>query len=122
MSESAYTFFVPDRIGKLRNLNLLVRSAVEGFISGLHRSPHHGFSVEFSEHREYTPGDEPRMIDWKAVARTEKYYVRRFEMESNMNVVPAATGLVESTDVTTLPSASTICEVSLTSTLAAVSF
>jgi hypothetical protein len=52
MSESAYAYFEPDRIAKLQNLSLLARTAVEGFISGLHRSPHKGFSVEFSEHRE----------------------------------------------------------------------
>ncbi|MDP7290484.1 MAG: DUF58 domain-containing protein, partial [Phycisphaerae bacterium] len=55
--KAPYHYFEPEKIASLTNLNLTVRQAVEGFISGLHRSPHKGFSVEFAEHREYTPGD-----------------------------------------------------------------
>ena len=84
MAKSAYTYFEPDRVGKLRNLSLLARQAVEGFISGLHRSPHKGFSVEFSEHREYTPGDDIRHLDWVAWGRTDRYYVKQYEQETNL--------------------------------------
>jgi uncharacterized protein (DUF58 family) len=57
---------------------------VEGFFSGLHRSPYHGFSVEFSEYRQYSPGDDPRFLDWRLYARTDRYYVKRFEDETNL--------------------------------------
>ncbi|MHB8953410.1 MAG: DUF58 domain-containing protein [Pirellulaceae bacterium] len=60
------------------------RVVVEGFFSGLHRSPYHGFSVEFSEYRPYTPGDDPRYLDWRLYARTDRYYVKRFEDETNL--------------------------------------
>ena len=69
--KNSYLYFEPERIAQLKNLNLLVRQAVEGFITGLHRSPHKGFSVEFSEHREYTPGDDLRHLDWVAWGRSE---------------------------------------------------
>lgn len=84
MPHSSYRYFEPDRIGRLRNLNLLARQAVEGFISGLHRSPHKGFSVEFSEHREYTPGDDLRHLDWVAYGRTDRYYIKQYEQETNL--------------------------------------
>ena len=57
---------------------------VEGFFHGLHRSPYHGFSVEFSEYRQYTPGDDPRYLDWRLFARSDRYYVKRFEDETNL--------------------------------------
>ena len=84
MAESRYLYFEPDKVGKLKNLNLLVRQAVEGFISGLHRSPHRGFSVEFSEHREYSPGDDLRHLDWIAWARSDRYYIKQYEQETNL--------------------------------------
>jgi len=84
MAKSAYKYFEPDRIGKLRNLNLLTRRAVEGFISGLHRSPHRGFSVEFAEHREYSPGDDLRHLDWVAWGRSDRYYIKQYEQETNL--------------------------------------
>lgn len=84
MAKSPYLYFEPHRITKLKNLNLLVRQAVEGFISGLHRSPHKGFSVEFSEHREYTPGDDLRHLDWVAWGRTDRYYIKQYEQETNL--------------------------------------
>ena len=84
MSESKYTYFEPDKVGKLRNLNLLARGAVEGFITGLHRSPHKGFSVEFSEHREYTRGDDLRHMDWVAWGRSDRYYIKQYEQETNL--------------------------------------
>jgi uncharacterized protein (DUF58 family) len=74
----------PDVIQEVTRLDLKARFIVEGFISGLHESPYHGFSTEFSEHREYTPGDDPRGIDWRVYARTDKYYIKRFEAETNL--------------------------------------
>ncbi len=79
-----YKFFEPDQAERLGKLNLIARTAVEGFITGLHRSPHHGFSVEFSEHREYTSGDDLRHLDWVALARTDRYYVKQYEQETNL--------------------------------------
>jgi len=57
---------------------------VEGFWSGIHRSPHHGFSVEFSEYRQYAPGDDPRYLDWRVFARSDRYFIKRFEDETNL--------------------------------------
>ena len=68
----------------IRSLEIRARRVVEGFWAGLNRSPYHGFSVEFSEYRQYTPGDDPRYLDWRLAARTDRYYVRRFEDETNL--------------------------------------
>ncbi|MHC4716977.1 MAG: DUF58 domain-containing protein [Planctomycetota bacterium] len=84
MAESPYEYFEPDRMGRLANLNVVARQVVEGFISGLHRSPHRGFSVEFSEHREYAPGDDLRHLDWVAWGRTDRYYIKQYEQETNL--------------------------------------
>ncbi len=75
----------PDVIQEVARLDLKAKFIVEGFISGLHDSPYHGFSSEFSEHRKYAAGDEPRLIDWKVFARTDKYYIKRFEAETNLD-------------------------------------
>ena len=69
---------------QIASLELRARHVVEGFWSGLHRSPYHGFSVEFTEYREYTPGDDPRHLDWHLYARSDRYYVKRFEDETNL--------------------------------------
>lgn len=74
----------PEVIAKLENIELKARLVVEGFITGLHRSPYHGFSVEFAEHRQYRPGDEIRHIDWRVFGRTDKFYVKQFEEETNL--------------------------------------
>ena len=74
----------PDLLARLATLKLRARAVAEGVLTGLHRSPHHGQSVEFAEHKEYTPGDEIRHIDWKAYGKTDKYYVKRFEQETNL--------------------------------------
>lgn len=74
----------PELPQKFGNLELLARQVVEGFITGLHKSPFHGFSVEFAEHRIYNPGESTRHIDWKLFARTEKLFVKRFEEETNL--------------------------------------
>lgn len=70
--------------GNLQNLELLARQVVEGFLIGLHKSPFHGFSVEFAEHRLYNPGESTRHIDWKVLARTDRLYVKKFEEETNL--------------------------------------
>jgi uncharacterized protein (DUF58 family) len=74
----------PQVIGAVTRLELHAREVMEGVISGLHKSPYHGFSVEFAQHREYTPGDEIRYIDWKVAARSDRYYVKEFEEETNL--------------------------------------
>ena len=74
----------PDIISRLNNLSLKARFVVEGFIVGLHKSPYHGFSVEFSEHRAYGAGDEIRHIDWKLWGKTDRFYIKQFEEETNL--------------------------------------
>ena len=74
----------PQTLMRIKSLQIRARVAVEGFIKGIHRSPYHGFSVEFSEYREYSPGDDPRYLDWKLYARSDRYYVKRFEDETNL--------------------------------------
>ncbi len=82
-------YLQPKVIAQLKNIELKARLVVEGFIIGLHRSPYHGFSVEFAEHRQYRPGDEIRHIDWKVFGRTDKYFVKQFEEETNLRSVIA---------------------------------
>src|SRR5574340_559857 len=74
----------PVVLARLATLHLRVRAIAEGVLTGLHKSPHHGQSVEFAEHREYAPGDELKRIDWKAWGRFDKYYVKRYEQETNL--------------------------------------
>ena len=76
----------PVLLSKLANMNLVARCAVEGFFSGLHPSPFHGFSVEYSDHREYHPGDELKFLDWKVFGRSDKLYIKQFEQETNATV------------------------------------
>jgi uncharacterized protein (DUF58 family) len=71
-------------LGKLDGLKVRARAVVEGVLSGLHKSPHQGQSVEFAQHKEYAPGDELRHLDWKALARFDKYYIKRYEHETNL--------------------------------------
>ena len=78
---------IPKEINEIKgfnNLELLAHQVVEGFITGLHKSPYHGFSVEFAEHRLYNTGESTRNIDWKLYARTDKLFVKRFEEETNL--------------------------------------
>ncbi len=74
----------PNLLTQLAPLDLKARTIVEGFISGLHRSPFHGFSVEFAEHRPYNQGDDFKHIDWKVYGKTERFYVKQFEAETNL--------------------------------------
>lgn len=85
MESSSYRKYLdPLVISKLSNLELKARLVVEGFITGLHKSPYHGFSVEFAEHRQYMPGDDLKYFDWKVYGKTEKSYIKQFEEETNM--------------------------------------
>jgi uncharacterized protein (DUF58 family) len=74
----------PQVISQLKGLDLIARLVVEGFLVGLHKSPYHGFSVEFAEHREYKPGDELKYMDWKVFGRTDRHYIKVFEEETNL--------------------------------------
>ena len=78
------SYFDNIELKKIENLELLAQQVVEGFIIGLHKSPFHGFSVEFAEHRIYNPGESTRNIDWKVLARTDKMFVKRYEEETNL--------------------------------------
>src|SRR3569832_189256 len=71
-------------IRQVGRLDLRARFIVEGFLAGLHASPFHGFSVEFSEHRRYSPGDDVKDLDWTVYAKTERYYVKKFQAETNV--------------------------------------
>ena len=77
-------FLTPADLQRISNLQVLARVVVEGFTTGLHRSPHKGYSVEFKQHRQYVPGDEIRHIDWRVFARSDRYYIREYEEETNL--------------------------------------
>jgi uncharacterized protein (DUF58 family) len=76
----------PDAIARISDLTLRSRRLVEGAISGMHRSPFHGFNIEFASYRDYTPGDDLRRLDWRVFARTERHYIKQYEEESNVRV------------------------------------
>lgn len=84
MPDGDRSYLLPHVVAKLANMELRARLVVEGFIAGLHRSPYHGFSVEFAEHRPYMPGDEIRHVDWKVYARTDRYTIKQYEEETNL--------------------------------------
>jgi uncharacterized protein (DUF58 family) len=86
MTASSREYLDPIFLSKLANLELVARCAVEGFFSGLHPSPFQGFSVEYSDHREYHPGDEVKFVDWKVYARTDRLCIKRFHQETNTTV------------------------------------
>lgn len=79
----------PETAAQIQNFEMIAKLVVEGFITGLHRSPYHGFSVEFAEYRQYRHGDETKNIDWKVFGRTERYYVKQFEEETNLRAMIA---------------------------------
>src|SRR3954468_9419188 len=74
----------PDVLSRVDRLELEARQVVEGPLAGRHRSPRHGFAVEFAQHREYAPGDDIKHIDWKVFARTERYHLKQYEQETNL--------------------------------------
>jgi uncharacterized protein (DUF58 family) len=79
-----YRFLEPAALARVKNLALVARGVVEGFITGLHSSPYKGISVEFAEHRKYTAGDNPRHLDWRILGRTDRLYIKQYEEETNL--------------------------------------
>jgi len=77
-------YFDPEGLARIGHMELVARQVVEGFLTGRHQSPYHGFSVEYLDHRAYAPGDEIDTIDWKLLARTDKYFVKLFQDETNL--------------------------------------
>ena len=80
-------FSEPEVLARIAGLSLRARRVVEGTISGLHRSPYHGFNVEFAEYREYSPGDDLRRLDWRVFGRSDRYYIKQYEEESNLRAM-----------------------------------
>jgi uncharacterized protein (DUF58 family) len=78
-------FLHPETLARIKNLELLARTVVDGFINGLHRSPYFGLSVDFAEHRPYMPGDDIRRVDWRVFGRTDRFYVKEYEADTNTN-------------------------------------
>jgi len=87
MSENRPRLLDPHFVSKLTRLDLKARLVVEGFLTGLHRSPYHGFSVEFAEHRQYMPGDPLRHLDWKVLAKSDRKYIKQYEEETNLRAM-----------------------------------
>lgn len=84
MADASLRYLDPVAVSRLKNMEMRARLIVEGFITGLHKSPYHGFSVEFAEHRPYNPGDELRHVDWKVFGKTDRHYVKQYEEETNL--------------------------------------
>ena len=84
MATSLSKYLDPKTLTKIGNLDLKARLIVEGYISGQHKSPYHGFSVEFAEHREYSPGDDLKHLDWKVFAKSDRFYIKQYEEETNL--------------------------------------
>jgi uncharacterized protein (DUF58 family) len=84
MAEDPQRYLDPLTLAKVRGLELQARLLVEGYLSGMHRSPYHGFSVEFAQHREYVPGDDIKHVDWKVYGRTDRFYLKQYEEETNL--------------------------------------
>src|SRR5690242_10894348 len=82
--ETSLKYLDPRTLANLQGLELRARLIVEGYVSGVHRSPYHGFSIEFAEHREYAPGDDLRYVDWKVFGKTDKFYLKQYEEETNL--------------------------------------
>ena len=80
------SFLDPTVLARIDNLELLARTVVDGFLQGIHRSPYLGVSMDFAEHRQYMPGDDIRRIDWRLYARTDRFYIKQFEAETNADV------------------------------------
>src|SRR5579864_8173897 len=81
---STEKYLKPEVIRQVSRLDLRAKFIIQGFLTGLHASPFHGFSVEFSEHRKYVPGDDLKNLDWNIYAKTDRYYIKKFEAETNM--------------------------------------
>ena len=100
MTSDSRTYLDPEVLDRIAGLELKARHIVEGYVSGLHRSPFRGFSVEFAEHREYVPGDDIRFLDWKVFGKTDRLYIKRYEEETNLeaNLVIDASASMQYTD------------------------
>lgn len=83
--ESYQKYFNPETLARLAGLELQARQIVEGYVAGLHQSPYHGFSIEFAEHREYVAGDDLRYVDWKVFGKTDRFYLKQYEEETNFS-------------------------------------
>jgi len=83
--ENAQQYLDPLALAKVRGLEMQARLIVEGYLSGMHKSPYHGFSVEFAQHREYVPGDDLKHLDWKVYSRTGRFYLKQYDEETNLN-------------------------------------
>jgi uncharacterized protein (DUF58 family) len=102
---SPVLYLSPEWLARVKSLELKARLVVEGFLVGLHRSPYKGFSVEFSEHRQYVPGDDPRRIDWKVYGRTRKLFIKEYRAETNLDayfLIDSSASMVYGTPVTKL--------------------
>jgi uncharacterized protein (DUF58 family) len=83
-SKELEQYLDPKVLSRIHRLDIRTRLIVEGFMAGLHRSPYHGLSVEFAQHREYVPGDDTRHIDWKVYSRSDRYFIKQYETETNV--------------------------------------
>ncbi|HJQ69121.1 MAG TPA: DUF58 domain-containing protein [Blastocatellia bacterium] len=86
IGQTGTRFLAPEILARINSLELIARAVVEGFISGLHRSPYLGFSTDFAEHRQYMPGDDLRHLDWKLLARTDRLYIKKYQGDTNAQV------------------------------------
>jgi len=84
MADATHKFLDPKVLNKITRLDLKARHIVEGFMGGMHKSPYHGFSVEFAEHREYAPGDDLKHLDWKVFGRSDRLFIKEYELETNL--------------------------------------
>src|SRR5206468_9071155 len=82
--DDPHRYLDPLTLAKVRSLELQARQIVEGYLAGMHKSPYHGFSVEFAQHREYVPGDDIKHIDWKVYGRTGRFFLKQYEEETNL--------------------------------------
>lgn len=106
MTSTRVDLLHPRDLAQMGGLEFVAREVVEGFLTGLHRSPHRGFSVEFAEHRMYQPGDDLRYIDWRMYGRSDRYYVKQFEEETNLRtylLIDTSSSMAWSSDPGTLP-------------------
>lgn len=86
IGQTGTRFLAPEILARINSLELIARAVVEGFVSGLHRSPYLGFSTDFAEHRQYMPGDDLRHLDWKLLARTDRLYIKKYQGDTNAQV------------------------------------
>ena len=86
IGQTGTRFLAPEILARINSLELIARAVVEGFISGLHRSPYLGFSTDFAEHRQYMPGDDLRHLDWKLLARTDRLYIKKYQGDTNAQI------------------------------------